>query len=209
MLAQLAILAEEPKKAAGYLEAALDRKTPNLQVVLLLANLKIADEKLRDAADLLELARKRYPRNDSVLISLGRIYLKLGEDDKLKPLLEAVALGDYDDASVRRKLMEISRSQKNHKDVVKYGVQALQIDVLHIGTHVMLAEAYRELKDYKKSVREYTVALQLKPDDAAMQVGLAKTHIAAGDKDKAKTTLDAVLKADPENMEAKTLREKL
>jgi len=209
VLARLALLAEDTKKATQLLEAALDRKSPNLRVLLLLAQIKAADDKNGDAADLLELGRKHFPKNDDVQIALGRAYLKLGENDKLKPLLEEVALGDYDDPSVRRKLMEISLGQKNYQDVVKYGVQALQIDVLDLGTHRMLAEAYRELKDYKKSVREYEVALQLKPADAALQVGLAKTHIAAGDKDKAKALLDAVLKADPQRADAKTLRETL
>jgi tetratricopeptide (TPR) repeat protein len=206
VLASLALLAEDSKKATGLLEAALDRKSPHLHILLLLAKLKAAAEKNGDAADLLELGRKHYPKNEDVLIALGGMYVKLGENAKLKPLLEEVALSDYDDPTVRRKLMEISLAQKNYKDVVKYGVQALQIDVLDVATHRLLAEAYRELKDYKKSVREYEVALQLKPADAALQTGLAKTHIAAGAKEKAKSLLDAVLKADPQNAEAKSLR---
>lgn len=209
VLARLSLFAEDTKKATELLKAALDRKAPNLHVLLLLAKLKVADGKNGDAADLLELGRKHFPKNDDVLIALGSAYVKLGENDKLKPLLEEVALSDFDDPSVRRKLMQISLSQKNYKDVVKYGVQALQIDVLDVGTHRMLGEAYRELNVYKKSVREYEVALQLKPADAALQVGLAKTHIAAGDKAKAKSLLDAVLKTDPGNADAKTLQKAL
>jgi len=209
VMAGLSLLAEDSKTAVAYLETALDRKSPNRDVLLLLGRLKLEDQKNGDAADLLELGRKHFPHDDAILIELGRAYLRLDEYDKLKPLLETVAAQDFDDAAVRKKLAEISRAQKNYKDVVKFGRQVLHIDVLDVDTHRLLGEAYRELKEYKNSVGEYQVALELKPGDATLQLGLAKTHIAAGDKAKAKPLIEAVLKNDPQNTEAKSLLESL
>ena len=95
------------------------------------------------------------------------------------------------------------------KEAVKYGRLAIHVDVLDAEIHRILGESYRGLKNYSRSIREFEVAIELKPKDDALEVGLAKTHLATGNKEKAKLLLDDVLERNPDHAEAKTLQEKL
>ena len=83
------------------------------------------------------------------------------------------------------------------------------VDVLDANVHRILGESYRGLKNYPRSIKEFEVAIELKPKDDALEVGLANTYLAAGAKEKARLLLDAVLERNPENTDAKALQEKL
>ena len=209
VMAKLSLLANDDAAATKYLTAAHDKSKPSLPVLRLLADLKLKDGKTAESIELLELGRKTFPYDESLMLSLARAYIKLDENDKLFDVLVAVSDRNFDDASIRKRLMELSFAKKDYKAVAKWGREVLFIDVLNVDAHRLLGLAYRELKDYKKSTREYTVALQIKPDTAELQLGLAKTHIAAGEKAKAKTLVDAVLAKYAENAEAKKLLDEL
>jgi cytochrome c-type biogenesis protein CcmH/NrfG len=73
--------------------------------------------------------------------------------------------------------------------------------------HVLLADAQSMLKKFQMAAEEYQTALVLKPkkpDD--VKVKLARALFGSGQKDQAKTMLDAILKADPDHPEAKALK---
>jgi len=209
VMARLSLLAADRKTALKYLEAAHDASRPVLPVIRLLGQLKLENEKYGEAGKLLELGRKHFAYDEDLMISLARVYLRLDNDDKLKDVLNVLAARNFDDAGIRKKLTEIAFKQKDYKAVVRHGRSVLFIDVLDIPTHGMLGTAYRKLKDYEKSVREFQVALQLKPGDADLQVQLAKTHIAADEKGQALKVLNALLQQHPDNAVARMLRESL
>lgn len=209
VMAKIAMLTEDADTALKVLAPALDKKSPNREVLVYLMQLKVRDDKYGEAADLLELGRKAFPYDEPIKQALVAVYVKLDETDKLKPILVDLAQRNFDDASIRKKLAEMAFKSKDYAAAVKYGREVLHIDVLDPANHKLLGDAYRELKDYKKSASEFAVALELKPADVAAQLGLVKTHIGAGDKDAAKKLLDAVLAKDAENAEAKSLRDGL
>lgn len=209
VMAKVAMLTEDTATALKVLEPALDKKSPNRAVLIYLVQLKVRDDKYGAAADLLELGRKAFPYDDAIQQALVKVYLRLDETEKLKPILVDLAAHNFDDASIRRKLAEIAYSSKDYAAAVKYGREVLQIDVLDAANHTLLGNAYRELKNYKKSADEFAVALELKPADVDAQLGLAKTHIARGNKAAASQLLDAVLKSDPGNARAIELRDSL
>eukprot|EP00913_Durusdinium_trenchii_P008989 g8455.t1 len=199
VMAKIAMLTEDAETALKVLTPALDRKSPNRDVLVYLVQLKVRDDKYGEAADLLELGKKSFPYDQAIQKALVTVYIKLDETAKLKPMLVDLAQRNFDDASIRKKLAEMAIKSKDFKSAVKYGREVLHIDVLDVENHILLGEAYRELKNFKKSADEFAVALELKPEDVAAKLGLAKTHIAAGDKEAAKKLLDAVLAKDAEN----------
>jgi FimV-like protein len=53
------------------------------------------------------------------------------------------------------------------------------------------------------------VAFELQPDDPALELALARSLLALGDKDRARQHLEHILKADPEQAEAQQLLKSL
>jgi tetratricopeptide (TPR) repeat protein len=209
VMAQLELRAEDATAAIEYLEKGLDRKQPHALLLSLLAGLKLTTEKYAEAAELYELGLKKFPHDIDWLKGATAAYLKLDETEKLTAALKQLVRRDPDDATVRKKLAELALDGGDFKEAVKYGRLAIHVDVLDAEIHRILGESYRGLKNYSRSIREFEVAIELKPKDDALEVGLAKTHLATGNKEKAKLLLDDVLERNPDHAEAKTLQEKL
>ena len=92
----------------------------------------------------------------------------------------------------------------------KWAGECLYIDVYDPTVHVLLADARSAGKKYTEAIEEYETALELtpkKPND--LRVKLAQAQLAAGKGAAAKTTIEGVLKADPDHPEAKTLLQKI
>ena len=86
-------------------------------------------------------------------------------------------------------------------------MQCLYIDVYNPAFHALLGDAQAARKRFAPAVSEYETALTLKPRRPnEIKVKLARAEFGLGDKAVAAATLDAVLKADPENPEAKALK---
>ena len=76
--------------------------------------------------------------------------------------------------------------------------------------HVLLGDAQLLVKKYQEAADEYQTGLSLKPkrpDD--VKVKLAKAQFGGGKRDAARTTLDEVLKRDPDHPEGKTLKQEM
>ncbi|MBT6154671.1 MAG: tetratricopeptide repeat protein [Planctomycetaceae bacterium] len=209
VMAQLELRGEDSAAAIEYLEKGLDSKQPHALLLSSLARLKLATEKHAEAAELYELGLEKFPHDIDWLKGATAAYLKLDETDKLTAALKELARRDPDDATVRKKLAEMALDNGDFKEAAKYGRLAIHVDVLDAEVHRILGESYRGLKNYPRSIKEFEVAMGLKPKDDTLEVGLAKTHLAAGAKEKARLLLDAVLERNPENTAAKTLQEKL
>jgi tetratricopeptide (TPR) repeat protein len=209
VMAQLELRAENNISAIDYLQQALDRKRPNARLLTLLARLKLVEEKYAEAAGLYELGRKKFPYDLAWVKGSAAAYLKLDETDKLVAMLKELSRRDPDNAGVRKKLAELALAKDDYAAAVKYGRMAIHIDVLDAGIHRILGESYRGLKNYQRSIKEFDVAIRLKPADDALEIGLAKTHLAAGHKKDARSLLKVVLKRNPGRVDAKKLLESL
>jgi tetratricopeptide (TPR) repeat protein len=209
VMAQLELRAENINSAIDYLQQALDRKRPNARLLALLARLKLLDEEYAEAAGLYELGRKKFPHDLAWVKGSAAAYLKLDETNKLVEMLQEVSQRDPDDAGVRKKLADLALAKADYAAAVKYGRMAIHIDVLDADIHRILGESYRGLKNYPRSIKEFDVAIRLKPADDALEVGLAKTHLAAGNKQEARLHLKSVLQRNPDHVDAKTLLESL
>ena len=211
VLAQLSMLIGDDERAREYLEAALDREHPDDRVLALQAELFIKEEKWAEAAELYELGRQRDPYSSRWPSGLVRVYLKTGDDRKLAEVLKTLVLMEADNVAFREKLAELEFTAENHESAARYAQMALHIDVTSVTAHRLLADAYRELVRHPEAVEEYNVALSLdsRRQRAELLWGLALTHKAAGDPERARSAIEKLLAIDPDHEEAKKLLESL
>jgi tetratricopeptide (TPR) repeat protein len=209
VMARLALRAEDLPGAVRVLEPALDNSNPHPEVLTLLAELKLAQNNLDEAAALYEAGLARAPAHIPWLKGLATAHLKGRKMAALRPVLERLIAVDPDDPMPRRKLAEMALAEGNHADAVRFGRMALEIDVLDLAVHRTLAQAYEGLGNLPKAIEEWDVASQIAPDNAEVITALAKALSANGQQEAALLRLEAFLEQQPNAGAARKLREQL
>jgi tetratricopeptide (TPR) repeat protein len=208
--ARLMVTIGDNPAALKILEPALDPKQPNERVVDLLAELKMKDGQLEEAERLYELARKDDPSNTKWIASLARVHLRQKSTEKFLNDLTLIAANDADDMAVRKALAERYLGQGDAVRAEKWAGDCLHIDVYDPSIHELLADALSARGKFAGAVDEYNTALGLKPRKPNdLKVKLAQAQLGLGQPDAARSTLQGVLKEDPDHPEAKELQQKL
>jgi tetratricopeptide (TPR) repeat protein len=208
--ARLLVTIGDNDVALALLEPALDPKRPNERVVDLLAELKMKAGQLDEAEQLYELARKDDPFHTKWIAGLARVHLRQKKTAKFLDDLGMIAANDADDIAVRKALAERSLAGGKAAEAEKWAEECLHIDVYDAAAHVLLADALSAESKFAPAVEEYQTALELKPRRPNdLKVKLAKAQLGLGQRDAAKTTVEAILKADPDHPEAKALRDQI
>ncbi|MDA1249707.1 MAG: tetratricopeptide repeat protein [Planctomycetota bacterium] len=168
VLAQLQLLGRDLDDASSYLEAALDEAKPHKQVLGLLAQVRLMQGNFKDAARLYELGREKLgigkswlPGADEWMKGLAAAYVKLGETDKLRGILETVAQFEGDNLSVRKKLAQMALGRGDQKEAKKWAREGLFINVMDADVHQILLGVYDEAGDEKKAAREKRVIAEI------------------------------------------------
>ena len=203
--ARLLISIGEGRRAVEMLEGALDKESPQLEVVRLLAGLRFRSEDYAAAAELYQLAEEHEPDNPEWTKSLAMVYLKSGDKEKLISRLEQLAEADGDDLTLRKKLAELAFEQQDYAEAAKWANQCLQIDVMDASMHVLLGKALLEQKKPGPAVIEFAAASFLQPKDSSLQISLAKAQIAAEEDAAARETLSKLLQNNANHAEAQEL----
>lgn len=204
--ARLFVTIGDQSTALDILRPALDEKQPNERVVDLLAELEMKEGNLDEAARLYELARKDDPYHSKWIAGLARVHLRQEDRKGLLNDLAMLAANDSDDLDVRRTLAEYNLKDKNYEEAEKWGYECLYIQVYDPALHVTLADALSGQEKFGEAIDEYQAALGLRPKRPnPVRLRLAEAQIGAGKKDEARATLEQVLKAEPDNEEAKEL----
>lgn len=207
--ARLLLLIGEKEGALARLTEALDRAAPQSDLLKLLAGLKYQNEQFDEAAALFELGRKHLPGDPSWLKSLTLVHLKTGDEAQLQSLLGELAELDPDDLAVRKKLAQLALQAKDYAAAARWANQCLDIDVLDITTHHILARALAAQENFAEAAAEYQVAIELAPDQPALRLALAKVYQQAGEPNDARSVLEALLELKPDHPEATSMLEKL
>lgn len=208
--ARLFVTIGDDDAALELLEPALDPEHPNERVVDLLAELTLKAGRLDDAEKLYQMARKDDPHHTKWIAGLARVHLRQQNTAAFLDDLAQIADNDADDLAIRKALAQRHLAAGNAPEAVRWARECLHIDVYDPANHVLLADALSAAKDHGEAVEELRVALALKPKKPNdVKVKLAAALQAAGRDGEAKTTLDEVLKADPDHPEAKALSDKL
>jgi len=207
--AKLLLLIGQREEALKLLSAALDEQQPRDELLRLLAGMKYQAKDYEGAAKLYELGRKQHPDDPAWTKSLAMVYLKAGDDAKVRVELERLAEVDADDLTVRKKLAQLALARKDFAAAADWANQCLQIDVLDAAMHALYARALHELENYGQAAREYQVALELTPENSGLLLPLAKSYAAGKQPEKARNALLRLFEAEPDNAEAAALLKSL
>lgn len=171
VLAELELLGRDVDEAVVFLEAAFDEEKPNDRVLGLLAKIRLMQAQPAEAARLYELGRTRFqidqaflPQSGEWLKGLAAAYIQLGENAKLKGVLESIANLDGDNPVVRRKLAQIADDEGHVVEAGRWAKEALQIDVTDPETHRILAKLYDHEGRNEKATTERKIAETLEAD---------------------------------------------
>ena len=189
------------------LEECFDEKAPQENVLSLLAALSFRAKDYNEAARLYSLGEKHFSGDLKWTKALASVYLKSGDEAKLIGVLTKLAEADSDEVAIRKKLAQLALAAEDFKAAARWANQAIHVDVMDVRLHRMLAEALTGLDKPAAAVVEWETAVELAPKQFELHVELARACLAAGQKDKARGVLDGLLKLDPDNNDAKQLRE--
>lgn len=168
VLSQILSSEDAHVEAAQVLEAAFDPKRPNAELWDRLGRLKLQTGAAKEAYELYRQGQTAFPADRRFTRGVAEAAKAAGEKAAWKAALEAIAKFDADDADVRLSRAQIALEEKDFAAAVQYGKLALQIDVLDLEIHRVLARGYRGLKQTDAALAEYDAALSLKPGDASL-----------------------------------------
>lgn len=165
VLAELELLAQDLDEAVAFLEAAFDQERPDPRILGLLARIRLMQARPQDAAQLYELGREKFeidkgflPQSADWLKGLAAARIQLGDDRRLKDVLESLATLDGDNPVVRQKLAQLADRNGDPVEAGFWAKEALKIDVTDPETHRILAKHYDHEGLSQKAAREREIA---------------------------------------------------
>jgi tetratricopeptide (TPR) repeat protein len=205
------LLASDPKGALEYLDQATKKndRDVSLQLMRLRAFAALKDEKAIEGV-LVKLAGY-YPKNSSFANALTRLYLSTGRRDDAEKALRRFAEDNPDDNTAELGLAEFLRQAK--------GLEAAQAELqakINKGGKVFpyrqaladLAFADGKFADAADQMRKLIADSGDSSDAATAKIHLARM-LAKNDPAESGKLLDAVILADPKNVDALTARASL
>lgn len=205
VLGYLYLRDEKYEDAAKVLQPALDEKHPNKTLLEFLMRARLKLKQPEAVMHLCELGKEHFPYVSDWWRGIAGAAKMTGEVEKRREALTTLVQIEADDPAPRKALAELALSEKQYETAYKYAKLALHIDVLDAETHRILAESCRHRNDVKRAIDEYEVALELKPKDTEIQLGLADLYVSLGRMEDAKKLTDDVLKTSPDDARAKSI----
>jgi Flp pilus assembly protein TadD len=145
VLARVALSQNFSEEAIRLLTPVIDESNPHPDALGLLARLKLDDRQNEEAAKLYQLGTQKFPAEDRYWNGLAVALWRIDEPQRLQPVLETVAARDYNNAAVRKKLAQIAQQAEQFDDAVRWGEEAVCIDIEDAEVHTLLAACYDKL----------------------------------------------------------------
>lgn len=200
---------EDVEQAVAMLAKALDEKSPEPDVLNLLAGLKLKAKNYDEAVRLYALGEKLDPANPQWTRSLTRVYLASGDKEKLAEALTRLAQADMDDLASRKKLAELALARKDYSAAERAAREGLEIDIRDAEMHVALAESLHGMHNTEGAIAEWEIGVELAPERPQPRFELAEAYVEAGQTAKAKEMLVQLLNVAPDFSKAEELLKKL
>ncbi|MCI0357139.1 MAG: tetratricopeptide repeat protein [Planctomycetaceae bacterium] len=209
VLARLQLSIGDREAAVQLLEPALDRQSPQEDLLALLAALRLQAGDASAAQSLYELGDAKLPHSDRWLRGLVKIHLQAGDNARLLPVLKRLVEQEPDNVAARQKLAELAQDAKDYSQVAALAMRGIHADVEDAASHYLLAVALAGQAKHAPAVEEYQVALRLDGNQADWLAGLATSQLALEMKDLARDTIERLRKAQRDHPQLPELEKKL
>lgn len=209
VVARLHLLVGDTDEAIAALEGAIDPKSPDDEVLALLASEQLKAGKHAEAARWYALAAERDAANPRWQKGLARVYLTTGDEANLAAALTRLSELEADNASYRKKLAQLALADKRYAEAADWAIKTIHANVLDPEAHRMLGEARVALEQYPGAIEEYEVAVELNPGEPGLRFVLADACLQSGDQARARAVLEELIKLKPDYPGAAALLESL
>lgn len=207
--ARVHLLVGEQGEADDLLTKCLDEDSPDERLLRLLAGIKLQTKDFVAAERLYELGRRADPLSTDWPKALAAVYLRSSDEEKLAPVLAELAAADADEFLVPKKLAQLARAAKDHAAAARWANRALQVNVLDLEVHRILAESLAAQRKFAAAIEEYEVLVKMQPGKAEHRVALAEAFLAAEKPDDARRVLAELLELEPNHPDAKKVLDTL
>src|SRR5690606_907184 len=116
---------------------------------------------------LYRIGTEKFPGENRFWNGLAISLWDTDDADRLRPVLETIAVRDYDNTAVRKRLAQFAQQAEQWEDAVRWGEDALCIDIEDVEIHRLLAACYEQLGQQDAAQKSWLAVLELQPDDAA------------------------------------------
>ena len=199
----------DPAGARQELLGMVRRGHDGYAVRMMLADLAVDAKNIEAARFEFRLAHEFDPSMVEPIQALYDMAHKEKRDAEALDWLRLAARLDQHDRKTYRLLLEGLVAAGQFAEARAVGESALFVDVENHAIHRLYATALSQTGAHPNAVFELESALLCnppKPDAAALQVMLAKEHLAMGNRAKAKSAQAEALRLDPTNVEAPALK---
>lgn len=182
---------------------------PHTAATAMLASLKLEASDYHHAIELYRLLSHSEPTEVRWIKGLAKAALLAKQDEPLAEALAVLADWEPDDPLIRKKLAQMALNRENYQEAAYWARRTLDIDVLDVQVHAILAQSLRAIGELRESAEEYGVAVELAPGDARLQYSLADASWEAGQMGRARDAVEQLMRLEPDYPGAKELLEKL
>jgi Flp pilus assembly protein TadD len=209
VLARLQLTIGDNEGAVALLEGALNAKSPNEELLALLAALKLQGRDMAIAQSLYELGDRHFPGSERWVKGLARVYLQSGDEANLRKSLQRWSNIEPSNLAIHKKLAQLELKEREYGEAAKSATRALHLDVQDAETHALLAAAHTGQSQPTKAIDEYEVAIRLDSRNADWYAALARLQISLGRKDDARLVLGRLKELSPTHSDLSELEQNL
>ena len=178
--AELAFETGRVDKAKGKVKAALNADSRNLDAQMVNAQLKINDQELESALEILEQVLRDYPGGGRAYYLKALAYLAMGNNDlAVNAGLEAIK-HEPDYVEAHTLLADLYLRKGDVTESRQEAVRALQLEPTNLSAAMILGRCLIAEKDYDKAMKLFSEIREKAPDNPAALHAIGLVYLAQG-----------------------------
>jgi tetratricopeptide (TPR) repeat protein len=159
---------------------------------------KVAQESLRKSIEHFEALTRLQPTETENFLVLGRLYRLSNQSAKAEEAFKKVLSADADSKGARASLAQLYFDHGEYEQAIEL-LKNIPEDEMDAGLLAMLGFAYLQARDFDAAVAMYEKALTQDPENQEVRRAYAEALMAGGRMAAARTELQKILQADPDD----------